>query len=382
MFLNATFKICWNTSVFPSERKGRMPFDLAKARNTLLAEAAATSEESVDINWVRDIEALSALCELAGIRTHIAYLGTAILAKATDVATDVYSVKASKVAGVYSARTLCHKVLVPLAPQIEIHLGVTGREPLNNQPYFRIEKFGDGTRIHSQAKPIVAKLADILEKLSTLSQEEARKALRSFILVRRRFQPRYAPLPGTLNISQTNLKNCLKEFLLEKSDGGKRAQAVVSALLDNISSAERVLSGRVNDPSRHFPGDVGVRLEDDSGWERVFEVRDKKVITEDVLIFAQRCLSLGVKEIAIAALAKGQQELDLDAIQSWSDKNRVGIRIYTDIGTLLEEALFWGPEPSSDAASKVAYRVHDRLTMIEAPESTIESWRNRMKPYG
>jgi hypothetical protein len=37
----------------------------------------------------------------------------------------------------FSARALAENVLVPLSAELGISLGVTGRQPLNNQPYFR-----------------------------------------------------------------------------------------------------------------------------------------------------------------------------------------------------------------------------------------------------
>jgi hypothetical protein len=44
---------------------------------------------------------------------------------------------------------LCHSVLVPLSAELGFSLGVTGREPLNNQPYFRMTRLDDGTPVHA-----------------------------------------------------------------------------------------------------------------------------------------------------------------------------------------------------------------------------------------
>ena len=51
--------------------------------------------------------------------------------------------------GVISADSGCHSVLVPAAAELGISLGVTGREPLNNQPYFRMTRLGDNQPVHA-----------------------------------------------------------------------------------------------------------------------------------------------------------------------------------------------------------------------------------------
>lgn len=100
-------------------------------------------------------ENFSQLCETSS-RIHIAFLGTALLAKAVSLEVDAFAVKAgSEHPGVYSARTLGHGVLVPNSPQLGIYLGVTGREPLNNQPCFRIDLVDHETPIHTNARHVL-----------------------------------------------------------------------------------------------------------------------------------------------------------------------------------------------------------------------------------
>jgi hypothetical protein len=351
-----------------------MAFDLRQARGVLKEQASRTSDSSIDKKWVQYIEEISQRCEDAGIRTHIAFLGTAILAKATDAAADVYSVKRSKVDGVYSARTLAHEVLVPLCPELGIHLGVTGREPLNNQPYFRMERFGDGTRIHARAKVVFARLSQVIKELSSLSQTDAQGALRSFIYVRRKYQPRYKALPGSYHLSPTELAHIAHVFVSEQSDGGRRAQALVAGMLDVFAGEDRVSAGRVNDPSRHFPGDVAVRLEDDSGWEKAFEVRDKPVKMSDALIFAQQCLSEGIREAAIVAIGSGQTALNEAELEAWGKAHGIGVRLFLSWSSLVKEVLFWSAYPGTEGTSTAIARVHEHLMNIEAPEETVSKW--------
>ena len=106
----------------------------------LHAEAAASRDQSVSAHWVSLIKSVVDACE-GGSRTHIAALGTALLAKATNLQVDVFALKVKGGGeGAYSARSLAKEVLAADAPMLGLDLGVTGREPLNNQPYFRYDR--------------------------------------------------------------------------------------------------------------------------------------------------------------------------------------------------------------------------------------------------
>ena len=106
-------------------------------------------------DWVNKVQHLSDLCEQGASSTHIAFLATSILARVVEPNADLFAIKPKHAPDnpyAYSARSLCHGVWVPLAAELGINLGVTGREPLNNQPYFRMTYLGDGTPVHSGAK--------------------------------------------------------------------------------------------------------------------------------------------------------------------------------------------------------------------------------------
>ncbi len=356
-----------------------MSLELEEARRILKDEADRASESTIDKTWVKYIEEISKLCEEAQTRTHVAFLGTAILAKATDPTIDVFSIKSIDRAGSYSARTLAHNVLVPMAPALGVHLGVTGREPLNNQPYFRMERLDDGTRIHKNASKLFARLIEVIHKLSKVSQQEAKRALRSFVYVRRNYQPKYLPLSGQYNLSSDDLTTMIRTFVGEESDGGKRAQAVVAGLLDIFAGEERVFAGRVNDPSRHYPGDVAVRLNDDSGWEKAFEVRDKAVSFSDIQIFTQKCVLEKVREVGIVAISSVQTEIRLEESSAWAKYLGIGMRIFTDWRTFVVENLFWSP--STNTASLALTAIHNRLVEIEAPEASVKRWMGLAELY-
>jgi hypothetical protein len=107
---------------------------------------------------------------------------------------DAFSRKAqAETDGAYDARSLCHKVIVPLAPQLGFSIGVTGREPLNNQPYFRVSRATKEDLlplVKANAREQVKILDRILRKLeATSGVEEAQKALRAFIRIRQEVCP-------------------------------------------------------------------------------------------------------------------------------------------------------------------------------------------------
>ncbi len=116
-----------------------MPVKVDKdiARRILQEEALRAQREAAPGSWKECVENLSRACEEARIRSHVAVFGNAILAKATNLDVDPFSLKArDDSAGAYSARGIADKVLGPWATQVGLNIGVSGPYPLNNQPFF------------------------------------------------------------------------------------------------------------------------------------------------------------------------------------------------------------------------------------------------------
>lgn len=97
------------------------------AATALMREQVRLSETTpIDANWENRIERLSILCAEGVSSTHIAFLGTAILAKSVNAGVDLFAIKPTHAVGnanAYSARSLCHAVLVPLAAELGISIG-------------------------------------------------------------------------------------------------------------------------------------------------------------------------------------------------------------------------------------------------------------------
>lgn len=350
--------------------------DKARAKAILFEEAARAGAGFIDPAWERLIDTFSQACENSS-RTHIAFLGTAILAKCIDVRFDAFAVKEAESDRAYSARGLCHNVLVPNAPEIDINLGVTGKEPLNNQPYFRVQRVSRDMPVRGPVRPVIEMLCQLLDKLEALKSEaEARQALRAFIAVRKRYGQRYAPLTRiTSALTAEQLIAAIEEFVAESSEGGRRAQAIVAAFMDLFAGEDRVHVGRVNDPSRTVPGDVAVRsATDPDKWERVFEVRDKRVSREDLLLFITRCRDAGIAEVAIVAVAGGQEDIPLVEARSWAIERGLTLSVFRTWADLVAQVLYWAPTPQIEGLSQIPALIYARLVALEVSPSGAAAW--------
>lgn len=352
----------------------------AKIATTVLrqeAERAATGP--IDRQWEQRIERLSTLCAEGVSSTHIAFLGTSILAKAVAPEVDLFAIKPKHAAGnenAYSARSLCHSVLVPLAAELGINIGVTGREPLNNQPYFRMTRLGDGTPVHGGAREAFDYMVSLVNELHEHPSSEARKALRAFVAVRRRYQPRYSVGLGEVHVTPRSLVTCIERLVQQDSEGGRRAQAVVAGLFDVFAGAARVESGRINDPSRRYPGDVCIRTATGDAWEKAVEVRDKPVRASDVHIFGKKCIDMGVREAAVVMVSPAQPELDAEELARWATTYGVSLTLFHGWGSFVDQVLFWSPALKQDAAVNAVESIEARLVAVEASPEAVALWQS------
>ena len=358
-----------------------MSIKINKTQAAILLRTAATEADlgQFDSIWFKKVERLSQLCEVGVSKTHIAFLGTAMIAKAMRLDVDLFAIKplhAKNNPNAFSARTLCHSVLVPLAADLAISIGVTGREPLNNQPYFRMTRLGDDTPVHSGGRAAFDYMVKLIDELQTLStKEDARAALVAFIAERRRHQPRYTAATGETLITAGTLSSAIRALIQAGSESGRRAQAAVAGLMDAFAGPDRVESGRINDPSRRHPGDVCVRAVDDPDtWEKAFEVRDKPVTASDVKIFANKCIDMGVREAAIVAIADSQASLDDTKLSEWANELGMGMTLFTSWESIVDQTLFWAGEPKSTVARRAVGFIHDRLIAVETTPEAVSLW--------
>lgn len=360
-----------------------MKFDIAQAIDLLRDQADRAAQGDFDPQWAEIVQHFSETC-LQLPKTHIAFLGTAMLAKALNLDADVFSIKAGNTnPRAYSARSLGHGALVPYAVELGINLGVTGREPLNNQPYFRFDRMSREIVVHPTAKPLIEELCNILERLEQIADiQQARAALRAFIHVRRQYMPKYQEITTTdQDMSTISLIVAISKFVGENSEGGKRAQAVVAGLMDVFAGPKNVVTSRINDPDRHLSGDVGVRSDKDpSKWERIFEVRDKQVSQSDVYLFADKSLAADVKEAAMIAVASGQEDVQFEEPKLWAFRRGLSLSIFYGWPSFVEQVLFWCDQPQHQAARLSTSLIYDRLVAMEVSVEGVQTWVDLTKP--
>jgi hypothetical protein len=349
--------------------------EIAKA--VLFEEAKRAKSEPSNPAWVKRCEELHKLCDKIA-QTHIAALGTALLAKAVDVNVDVYSLKRTQGGPrAYVARALAKDVLAAYAPQLEIDIGVYGREPLNNQPYFRESRISREMPVKANARPALFYLVDILDQLDRIeTPEKAREALRTYIQVRRGHfrRPLAAALAGATSIDE--LAKRIVAFTSSGSEGGKRAQAAAAGLLEAAFGEARVRTTRVNDPDRTLPGDVGVLISADGlGWERVFEVRDKAVTEADLHHFINKASTAGVGRVGMVSAAARQAPLDWSDLRAQTARRGMQLVVYEGWANFLSEVVFWSSAPIAQLGPEAIAAIDRRLIWFDVEPDTLTAWR-------
>jgi SacI restriction endonuclease len=189
------------------------------------------------------------------------------------------------------------------------------------------------------------------------------------------YQPRYGVHEGAAQITPERLTAAIQEFVQADSEHGKRAQAIVAGLLDVYATPARVESGRINDPSRKYPGDVCVRSEGDAeAWDKALEVRDKPVAVSDVQIFGKKCVDMRVREAAVVMVSDQQPVLDAVYLAQWAAGFGLGLSLFHGWPEFVDQPLFWSALPKFVWASQAVEFIHQRLIAVEAAPESVALW--------
>lgn len=257
---------------------------------------------------------------------------------------------------------------------------MTGREPLNNQPYFHVQvatldELLPLVRGHAEAP--VRLLVKCLEELQKVTKtQQARDALRAFIRVRRGYQLAYPMAPKVPpKVTPVSFVSLAERVVGADAEGGKRAQAVASGVLDAVAGEDFVLVGRINDPDRHFPGDVGV-LEEAGGNHLAYaiEVRNKRVSAEDITMFGRKLAEKGVSRGGVLAVAGDQPRVTTQAAEVWASKQGVHLVSFFGWKSFLEQAFFWSEDDAAKVCEEAYRRARVRLEELEADPVAIVMW--------
>lgn len=143
--------------------------------------------------------------------------------------------------------------------------------------------------------------------------------------------------------------------------------------MDLLVGPDRVVTSRINDPSRSAPGDVLVKSIT-GGWERTLEVRDKPVDHDDLINLASRAAAKAVHEVSMVAVAVTQTPLDFAEAQAWAAQRNVNLTVFLEWAPLVRQILLWGPIPSLQAAKDLPAFILERLEALEVPVSSAEAW--------
>lgn len=328
----------------------------------------AVSERAVPVEWTDWTNRVDA----SPSKTFTVALGTALLARATNPNVDALALKATSGPNAYSARSVGHRVLVPGAVEHGYDLRATGREPLNNQPFFRYDRINEIDRIHASARPFLPALIGACAAANELSAGEAVAALSAFLRVRieAALSRQVFDLRGA-RVSMKDLIEQTEDFVTSDPEGGRRGQAFVAAAFDLAS--RHVRSSRVNDPSRRFPGDVQVL--DGVVAVLAVEVRQKVVSHIEALQFAETLRKAAVATGLVAMLDPGQHELDVyDLLVDAETLHGVTLGVAYGVQDVLVSAAIWSGKSLAAVLSDFPQRMLARLEEIDTSRAGVGQW--------
>lgn len=302
-------------------------------------------------------------------KTYTPALGTVLLARATDDAIDPLSIKAEYGPNTYSLRTLGHEVLVPAARQLGFSIRNTGREPLNNQPFFRYDHMSTIDRVRDKASHEQF-IADV-SRVGELDQEQALLALAAFLRVAievARQLADYTVDPAGLTLQRT--VSAVERFLAEGRDRPKRAQALVAAAFDVTHNDVR--SRKLNDPSRDYPGDI--QAFEESRAILAVEVRAKAVRPTEVLSFVSACRESRIDRAFMVVLWPGHQPLAVGELREYSLTTGILLTIIEQADDLLLDVFGWADVALETGLKTFAVAGLNRLKEIEAERDSMQLW--------
>ena len=325
----------------------------------------AASEESVPEIWLD----FAVQTFQMSAKTYAPALGTVLLARATDARIDPLSIKAEYGSNTYSLRTLCHEVLVPAARQLGFSIRNTGREPLNNQPFFRYDHMTEIDRVRD--KPSFERFMSGIARIGELDQSQAMAAFAAFlrVAITTAQQLRNYSVDSS-DLTLQEVVRIVELFLAEGVDRPRRTQALVAAAFDITHSDVR--ARRLNDPSRDYPGDI--QAFDNEQPILAAEVRAKPVPATEVEAFVAACQRASIDRAFMIVLWPGHRPLPVSELREATLGNGVLLTIIECTEDLLIDVFGWADAVLASALKTFAAAVLRRLKEIEATEQTLRRW--------
>jgi hypothetical protein len=325
----------------------------------------ASSDRPVPQDWTQFAQQTFQMSS----KTYTPALGTVLLARATDAHVDPLSIKTEYGPTTYSLRTVGHEVLVPAARRLGFSIRNTGREPLNNQPFFRYDHMSviDRVRNRPEHDRFVAGVA----KIGSADRDEALAALAAFLRVATRAAQQlddYTVAEGTLTVQR--VVTAVESFLREGVDRPRKTQALVAAAFD--VTHDDVRSRKINDPSRDYPGDVQAF----EGNEPILaaEAKAKSVRSTEVESFVSACRGAGIERAFMIVLGPAQALPSKILRKKALDDVGVLLTVIEEVEDLLFDVFGWSDVALPVALRTFAVSVLTRLKEIEATDQSLAQW--------
>lgn len=341
--------------------------DYPKAAS-LIEEAFLLSKEggSLPVEWI----SYSQLVFGFKTKTYTTALATMLLAKSTNDQVDIMAIKV-KGDKSYSMRGLAHRVVVPASVRLGFTLRTSGREPLNNQPWFRYDRIDEIDRVREKEE--YTTFFEIACKVGHLSSEEAILGLASFLRVSGNVKKGVKDSPtDARGLGRRSLRAASGDFL--RIDGGfrpARLQAFAAACL--AMNYRNIQTRKLNDPSRDFPGDIQSTFGD--VVTLAMEVRAKAMQPSDLDIFSASCFSVGIDRVAILVDSVDHVEFPRSSEIFKKVENR-GQRLilFESALDLLDASLDFCDLPLTTAVSSFAKEYNIRLRDMGLPHEVVMEW--------
>jgi hypothetical protein len=340
-------------------------YDQAKATLAIALDLSHDTD-SLPVEWRSHARAVFKLAS----KTYTPALATLLLAKAVNDAVDTLSIKVTGDRS-YSLRGLGHEVIVPAAVTHGFSLRTTGREPLNNQPWFRYDRIDQFERVKGRKDYLY--FLEVARRANELTAGEALMALAAFLSVAtEEAHNRKAVAIKVTGLTPYAARIAAEDFLRHDApDRPKRLQAFAAACLDLVH--QDVRSRRIHDPSRDYRGDVHAFVGDVPVL--AMEVRGKAVPVTELAAFADACASAGIGRAILFVDSALHRRIDLDSLESYAtSSDAVQVTVFESTASLVQAALTWADLPLYEATARLARATLDRLREIEVPTDTLTEW--------
>jgi hypothetical protein len=208
----------------------RMGLSVDREQTATVLKAAARladSDGSVPEEWTQRTREI----DECPSRSFTPALGTALLARATNPEIDALALKPEAGPHAYSARSVATNVLVPGAVKYGYDLRATGREPLNNQPFFRYDRIDRIDHVRNDAMPWVTALTDACNAINKLGADDAKLALAAYLRVRMEAVPARRAI-DTRNSPLSTVELPVQTEPIGANPAGERGQAFAMAAFD------------------------------------------------------------------------------------------------------------------------------------------------------